>query len=148
VERAYFALTIGVPAAGTIRTLHGRDPKSRLRFSSKVREGKHAVTHLRVLERLGGVRAALVECRLETGRTHQIRVHLSEQTKTPLLADSVYGGARPSPDLAPIAATLGRQALHAAVLGFVHPVSGETLHFESELPQDFSAAREALRALG
>lgn len=147
VERAYLAITVGVPPSGTIRTLHGRDPKSRLRFSSKVREGKTAITHLRVLERLAGGRAALVECRLETGRTHQIRVHLSEQTKTPLLADAVYGRAQLSPDLAPISATLARQALHAAVLGFVHPISGEQLHFESPLPAELEVALAALRAL-
>jgi 23S rRNA pseudouridine1911/1915/1917 synthase len=149
VERAYLAITVGVPASGTIRTLHGRDPKSRLRFSSRVREGKTAVTHVRVLERLAGGRAALVECRLETGRTHQIRVHLTEQTKTPLLADAVYGRATPpSPDLAPIAAALGRQALHAAVLGFLHPITNEQLHFESPLPNELEAALGALRALG
>lgn len=149
VERAYLAITVGVPATGTIRTLHGRDPKSRLRFSSRVREGKTAVTHVRVLERLAGGRAALVECRLETGRTHQIRVHLTEQTKTPLLADTVYGRATPpSPDLAPIAAALGRQALHAAVLGFLHPITNEQLHFESPLPVELEAALAALRALG
>ena len=148
VERVYLAITVGVPSDGTIRTLHGRDPKSRLRFSSKVREGKTAITHLKVLERLAGGRAALVECRLETGRTHQIRVHLSEQTKTPLLADAAYGRAQLSPDLAPISAALGRQALHAAVLGFEHPVSGEQLHFESPLPAELEAALTALRALG
>jgi 23S rRNA pseudouridine1911/1915/1917 synthase len=148
VERVYLALTVGTPAAGTITTLHARDPKSRLRFTSRTSEGKTAVTHVRVLEQLAGGRAALIECRLETGRTHQIRVHLSEQSRAPLLADAVYGG-RPSmaKDLAEIAATLGRQALHATVLGFVHPISGESLHFEVPPPEDFARALEALRAL-
>lgn len=148
VERAYLALTVGSPAPGTIKTLHARDPKSRLRFTSRTKEGKPAVTHVRVLESLAGGRAAYIECRLETGRTHQIRVHLSEQRKTPLLSDAVYGG-RPSmaSDLAEIAATLGRQALHAAVLGFVHPISGESLRFEAPPPADFARALEALRAL-
>jgi 23S rRNA pseudouridine1911/1915/1917 synthase len=148
VERVYLALTVGTPVAGTIKSLHARDPKSRLRFTSRTSEGKAAVTHVRVLERLAGGRAALIECRLETGRTHQIRVHLSEQSKTPLLADAVYGG-RPAmaKDLAEIAAALGRQALHATVLGFVHPISGESLRFELPPPPDFARALEALRAL-
>jgi 23S rRNA pseudouridine1911/1915/1917 synthase len=148
VERAYLALTVGTPPNGVIKSLHARDPKSRLRFTSRVSEGKSAVTRVAVLERLASGRAAYVECRLETGRTHQIRVHLSEQTKTPLLADAVYGG-RPSmaPDLAQIALELGRQALHAAVLGFVHPVTGAALHFMVPPPEDFARALHALRLL-
>ena len=149
VERVYLALTVGIPQNGPIRSLHGRDPKSRLRFSSRVSEGKTAVTHVAVLERLAGGRAALIECRLETGRTHQIRVHLSEQAKTPLMADAVYGG-RPSmaPEIARIAEALGRQALHAAVLGFIHPITNESLRFEAALPADFAQALADLRALG
>lgn len=148
VERVYLALTVGTPTTGTIRTLHARDPKSRLRFTSRTLAGKSAVTHVRVLERLAGGRAAYIECRLETGRTHQIRVHLTEQSKTPLLADAVYGG-RPSmaADLTAIASDLGRQALHAAVLGFIHPITSESLHFESPLPLDFARALELLRGL-
>jgi 23S rRNA pseudouridine1911/1915/1917 synthase len=148
VERVYLALTVGVPPAGTIDTLHGRDPHSRLRFSSKVEEGRRAVTHVRPLEVLAGGRAALVECRLETGRTHQIRVHLSEKTQTPLLADELYGARRGPPEVLAIAERLGRQALHAAVLGFVHPLSGEPLRFETELPPDLREALAELRALG
>jgi 23S rRNA pseudouridine1911/1915/1917 synthase len=148
VERAYLALTVGTPPSGVIRSFHARDPKSRLRFTSRVSEGKSATTHVKVLERLASGRAAYVECRLETGRTHQIRVHLSEQTKTPLLADAVYGG-RPSmaPEVAQIALELGRQALHAAVLGFVHPVTEAGLHFEVPPPADFERALSALRGL-
>jgi len=148
VERAYLALTVGTPAAGTIKSFHARDPKSRLRFTSRVSEGKVAVTHVRVLERLAGGRAAFIECRLETGRTHQIRVHLSEQSKTPLLADALYGG-RPSlaTEVAEIARALARQALHASVLGFVHPITGESVRFEVAPPADFAHALEALRAL-
>lgn len=148
VDRAYLALTLGVPKPGVISTLHGRDPKSRLRFTSRgTRGGKSAVTRVRVLERLAGARAALVECRLQTGRTHQIRVHLSEQTKTPLLADALYGRKPQAEDLARIAAELGRQALHAAVLGFVHPLTNEFLRFEVPPPEDFARALAALRAL-
>jgi 23S rRNA pseudouridine1911/1915/1917 synthase len=148
VERAYQALTVGVPQAGKISTLHTRDPKSRLRFTSRSKEGRTAVTHVRVLESLANGRAAFVECRLETGRTHQIRVHLSEQSKTPLLADALYGRLPAAADLAEIAQALGRQALHAAVLGFIHPVSSEALRFEAPPPADFAAALAALRALG
>jgi 23S rRNA pseudouridine1911/1915/1917 synthase len=147
-ERAYLALSLGVPALRIIRTAYGRDRRSRLRFSSRVREGKPAVTHVKLLEKLAGGRAAFVECRLETGRTHQIRVHLSEQAKTPLLADALYGRRPNDPELASVSDELGRQALHAAVLGFTHPVSGERLRFEVKPPADFERALAALRALG
>ncbi len=147
IERLYRALTVGVPRAGTISTLHGRDPRSRLRFSSRVERGRSAVTHVAVSERLAGGRAALVECRLETGRTHQIRVHLAEQTRTPILADRLYGGVPGEPELRAIAEELGRQALHAAVLGFVHPIAERKLRFESPLPEDMQRALERLRAL-
>ncbi len=147
VERLYLALTVGVPAPGVIRSHYGRHPRSRLRFTSLCREGKLAVTELFVREKLAAGRAAYVECRLETGRTHQIRVHLSEQRKTPLFADALYGRTPQDPALAAIADELGRQALHAAVLGFVHPTSGEKLRFESPLPSDFERALAALRAL-
>jgi 23S rRNA pseudouridine1911/1915/1917 synthase len=146
VERRYLALTLGVPRPGTIRTAYGRDRRSRLRFTSKVREGKPAVTHVSVLEVFAG-RAALVECRLETGRTHQIRVHLSEQAKTPLLGDALYGRTPGVADLKAVAEKLGRQALHAAVLGFHHPETREALRFEAPPPDDFLAALEALRSL-
>ena len=147
VQRVYRAITLGVPRAGVIDTLYDRHPRSRLRFTSKALGGKRAVTHVVVLERLAQDRAALVECRLQTGRTHQIRVHLSEQTQTPLLADWLYGREPGAPELLAIAQALGRQALHAAVLGFVHPRTGEQLRFESPLPADFEQALGALRAL-
>jgi 23S rRNA pseudouridine1911/1915/1917 synthase len=147
VERVYLALTLGVPSTGRIETLYDRHPRSRLRFTSRTSSGKRAVTNVRVMQRLGGGRAAFVECRLETGRTHQIRVHLSEQAGTPLLADWLYGRTPGDPELAAIAGALGRQALHAAVLGFIHPVSGAALRFESPAPPDFAAALAALEAL-
>jgi 23S rRNA pseudouridine1911/1915/1917 synthase len=147
MQRVYRALTLGVPQASSIETLYERHPRSRLRFTSKTSTGKRAATHVAVLERLAGGRAALIECRLETGRTHQIRVHLSEQARTPLLADWLYGRAPGDADLAAIASALGRQALHAAVLGFVHPKTSEQLRFESPLPDDMEQALAALRAL-
>jgi 23S rRNA pseudouridine1911/1915/1917 synthase len=147
VERLYRALTLGVPPSRSIDTLYDRHPRSRLRFTSRSRTGKRAVTHVRVVEPLAGGRAALVECRLETGRTHQIRVHLSEQAGTPLLGDWLYGKEPGAPDLLAVATRLGRQALHAAVLGFVHPRTSQPLRFESSLPRDMLEALEALRAL-
>jgi 23S rRNA pseudouridine1911/1915/1917 synthase len=147
MQRLYRALTLGVPPSGTIRTLYDRHPRSRLRFTSKTDQGKRAVTHVSVIESFGGGRAALVECRLETGRTHQIRVHLAEQTGTPLLADWLYGHTPGGADLQAIAATLGRQALHAAVLGFVHPITHATLRFESPMPAELATALGALREL-
>jgi 23S rRNA pseudouridine1911/1915/1917 synthase len=147
MERVYRALNLGVPKVCTISSMYDRHTRSRMRFTSKTNGGKRAVTHVAVLESLAGGRAAFVECRLETGRTHQIRVHLSEQTGTPLLADWLYGRTPGSEDLAQIATTLGRQALHAAVLGFVHPATQAPLRFESPLPEDFASALAALRAL-
>jgi 23S rRNA pseudouridine1911/1915/1917 synthase len=147
VSRVYQALTLGVPGAGRIQTLYGRHPRSRLKFTSRLEQGKRAVTNVRVLETFHGGRAALVECRLETGRTHQIRVHLSEHAGTPLLADALYGSAPGDVALRQIATQLGRQALHAKTLGFLHPISQERLSFEAPLPADFRAALEALRAL-
>ncbi len=147
MERVYRALTLGVPKPGTIQTLYDRHPRSRMRFTSKTDQGKRAVTRVSVSESLAGGRAAFVECRLETGRTHQIRVHLSEQLGTPLLADWLYGHTPGADDLREIVTALGRQALHAAVLGFVHPVTQAPLRFESPLPADLATALAALRAL-
>jgi len=148
VERVYLGLTHGVPPNGVISTWYARHPRSRLRFTSRVTAGRRAITHVRVLKAFGGGRAALVECRLETGRTHQIRVHLTEQTRTPLLGDTLYRTAQVDPEVAAIGRALGRQALHAAVLGFVHPVTLRSMRFESPLPEDFRTALGALERLG
>jgi 23S rRNA pseudouridine1911/1915/1917 synthase len=143
LTRRYRALVAGVlPEEGTYRTLYGRHSWDRKRFSSKVRSGKTAVTHFRVLERLHG--ATLIEARLETGRTHQIRVHFADHGH-PVLGDATYGGKPKDPRLRGVAARLGRQALHAAVLGFVHPVTAEHLEFRSDPPQDMQLAITALR---
>jgi len=143
IEREYVAIaqgTLGAPMR--IETLHGRHPVDRKKFTSRVREGKVAITHVEPLEALAG--ATLVRCTLETGRTHQIRMHLSEHG-FPILGDPVYG--RPARDLAVRAASdkLGRQALHARVLGFKHPASGAALRFVAEPPADFSEALASLR---
>ncbi len=145
VERAYLAVAAPAPrvAGGTIRTLYGRHPVDRKRFSSKVARGKPAVTHWQVEEALG-LGAALLRLRLETGRTHQIRVHASD-SGWPLVGDPVYG-RRYDGALAAAAAALGRQALHAATLGFVHPATGQRLTFSTPPPADFAALVATLRA--
>jgi len=143
ILREYLGIATSTPStpSGTLRTLHARHPSDRKRFSSKVSSGKTAVTHWEIVEPLHG--AALVRFRLETGRTHQIRVHAADHG-WPLLADTLYGRAPRS--LAAIAEQLGRQALHAVVLEFDHPVTGEHVRFESKLPEDLERALAALRS--
>ncbi len=144
IERMYLGLAVGkLPDAISFDTMHGRHPTDRKKFSTKVVRGKRAVTHVRVRERFGSV--ALVECRLETGRTHQIRVHLADHG-APLLGDVLYGKTPKDAALREISETLGRQALHAAVLGFKHPITGEPLRFETDPPADFQRALATLRA--
>jgi 23S rRNA pseudouridine1911/1915/1917 synthase len=113
--------------------------------------GKHAVTRARVVERFGQPEVlALMECWLETGRTHQIRVHLAHAGHG-LVGDPTYGGKRKLPkdalsvDSTEAVKAFDRQALHAAVLGFEHPVSGEMMRFEAPLPQDMEHLLETLR---
>jgi 23S rRNA pseudouridine1911/1915/1917 synthase len=138
IERVYEAICLGLPPAQvSYETLIGRHPTDRKRFTTKVRRGKRAVTHVTRIQTLAG--AALVQCRLETGRTHQIRVHLADHG-FPLLGDATYG--KPSKDalLRDVGSELGRQALHARVLGFVHPITTEALRFEVPPPADFARA--------
>ncbi len=145
VEKTYLALVHAVPPAdATICTLFGRHPVHRKRFTGRVQQGKPAVTHFRVREAFDG--AALLEVTLETGRTHQIRVHLSEAGH-PLLGDALYGGRRKGapPRVQAAAKALGRQGLHAWKLAFAHPRTGEALAFEAPLPDDFARALEQLR---
>jgi 23S rRNA pseudouridine1911/1915/1917 synthase len=145
IERRYLAIACGrIDTAMTIDAPITRHPTDRKRFTSKTGKGKRAVTHVTPLERFAG--ATYVECRLETGRTHQIRVHLADRG-FPLLGDQTYGKRTLSKELQPIASELGRQALHAAVLGFEHPVTGEQLRFEARPPADFERALTAIRAL-
>jgi len=147
IERVYEALVVGKPPGleGRIDTLHGRDPLDRKKFSIKVKEGKRAKTSWKAIEWFPG--AARIEARLETGRTHQVRVHMAA-LGCPLLADAVYGRPPREPALKVIAKALGRQALHARVLGFQHPVTGAHLSWEAPPPPDFAEALRALRALG
>lgn len=147
-RRSYRAITLGVPRLGKIESVIGRHPGSRIKFTTQVARGRNAITYVEHVERLCGDDAALVSCRLETGRTHQIRVHLTERSGCPLLADRVYGRPAKTPELQAISDELGRQALHAAELGFRHPATGEELLFESPLPDDMKHALERLMALG
>ena len=145
LKRAYLAVVAGrpIPPAGTVRGAIARSSTNRKKMALVEDDrGKHAVTHYRTLESIGP--ATLVQCRLETGRTHQIRVHLSS-IGHPLLGDPVYG--RNPPRLRPLLTRLGfqRQALHAAELGIIHPVTGERLLWRSELPADLRELLEELR---
>ncbi|WP_423793720.1 RluA family pseudouridine synthase [Methylobacterium indicum] len=153
LERAYLALVWGVPdpANGTIDAALARSERNREKIAV-VREGRgrHAITHYRTEDVLGAREpVGLVRCRLETGRTHQIRVHLAHRGH-PLLGDVVYGAAfrtkanRLEPEARQALDDLGRQALHAALLGFRHPRSGETLRFESPPPADMARLIAAL----
>jgi 23S rRNA pseudouridine1911/1915/1917 synthase len=155
IDRTYQALVWGSPAqdSGTVRTQIDRDPRNRLKMAAFLDEqrGKHAVTHYEVIERLGYV--SLLQFRLETGRTHQIRVHTSFLGH-PIFNDSVYGGDRVvvGPSFSKYRqfvenafAIMPRMALHARSLGFIHPETGQKLAFESDLPADFSGVLEKWR---
>ena len=144
IEREYLAIAAPPPAGtgGTLRTQYGRHPVHRKKFSSKVASGKQAVTHWELVEPLHG--AALIRLRLETGRTHQIRVHAADHG-WPLLGDPVYGHRPRDERIAAAAEALGRQALHAAMLAFDHPVTGERMAFSSSMPADLQRALAALR---
>lgn len=154
MERAYLALVWGVPTrpSGTVAAPLGRSNSDRTKrrvVSLSQPDARHAVTHFEVLERASGADAALVRCTLETGRTHQIRVHMAH-IGHPLIGDRTYGAGflskaktLPSPAV-DIVAAFPRQALHAARLAFVHPRSGERLRFETALPPDMAELAAAL----
>jgi 23S rRNA pseudouridine1911/1915/1917 synthase len=140
IARTYLAICAGHPrpAEGTIRGRIGRSDANRKKMAplpDSATRGKHAVTHYRTVRPLRD--CALIECRLETGRTHQVRVHLASIGHA-LVGDPVYG--RDPKALRPLLKELGfhRQALHAASLGFVHPVTGRALVFQAELPADMA----------
>lgn len=137
ITRRYQAIVHGVlkDDAGTVEGPIGRHPTDRKKMAINHKNGKEAITHYKVLERFG--QATYIECRLETGRTHQIRVHMASLGH-PLLGDTVYGSSKNPYHLQ-------GQALHAMILGFVHPITGEYLEFEAPLPEYFSKLLEKLR---
>jgi 23S rRNA pseudouridine1911/1915/1917 synthase len=152
IEREYKAICWGVPvpAASAITGDIGRDPRDRKRMAVVTRNGKHALTNYQIIRNFG-IAAALIACRLATGRTHQIRVHLAH-IGHPLIGDPAYLRRRPAlaKTLAEPAHSLAldfpRQALHAEILGFSHPITGETLRFSCPPPVDFQTLAGALQA--
>ncbi len=154
LERTYQAIVWGRPerAQGSISAPIGRKPTDRQKMAVRRERGRAAVTHYRVLRTFDQPGApTLVECRLETGRTHQIRVHMAHAGH-PLLGDPVYGRSHAASARRLHAAAqaalglLGRQALHAEVLGFHHPVSGEAMRFSAPTPNDFRNLVQALES--
>lgn len=148
IDRKYEALVGGQPAqqGGTITTTIGRHPTHRQKMAANVKNGRTAVTHYKVLKQYKG--AAHMELRLQTGRTHQIRVHMSQMLHTPVLCDPIYGGSDSHLKRAPESIRqrlidYPYQLLHAKELGFVHPITKEKLHFTAPPPEIFQAALKA-----
>ena len=156
IERAYAAFVWGMPnpSQGSMEGNIGRSPRNRKKMAVLPAGGKTARTNYRTEAAYAAGAAALVECRLDTGRTHQIRVHMAH-LGNPVIGDPVYGGgstrarqamlSEPAIDLI---SRLGRQALHARLLGFEHPLSGESLRFETTLPADLEQLAGILRGSG
>lgn len=159
IDRRYQALVYGdmhvkmKMKSGRVETFYGRHPAQRKKMTAKLTSGRKAITHWKVLETFKGP-LSLVECRLETGRTHQIRVHLTE-LGFPLVGDQLYGDherranalKKSAPKLAAACAAIKHQLLHAYFLGFEHPVTHEKLSFEAELPVDFKSVLALARNL-
>jgi len=138
IAKEYLTLVHGMPPqpAGTVNSLIGRHPVDRKRMAVVMRNGKQAVTHYSVEKRLGGI--TLVRCRIETGRTHQIRVHM-QSLGCPVVGDALYGRSAADKHLTPVPP---RQMLHAARLSFTHPVTGAALSFTAPVPADFAVYLE------
>lgn len=168
IRRVYVSLTNGVPSAtsGRIEVPIGRDTNNRIRMSaipgpSNGRQARYAASRYKVIEVLAGGSSALVEWRLETGRTHQIRAH-AKYVGIPLLGDEVYGGTKNmilsllqaklpigrQSQLSELVSKLERPCLHAVSLGFIHPYTGENVQFSCQPPEDFSEILCQLRRLG
>jgi len=145
VDRRYVALVAGTPPSRLeIDTFHGRRPNDRIRFTSKVSAGKRARSTVETLETFAG--AALIRVTLHTGRTHQVRVHCFD-SGFPVLGDPLYPPRHMSPGLRDIHEFLNGQALHAELLGFTHPITGQRLHFEAPPPEAFQEALARIRRL-
>ena len=149
ITRLYTALVWGRPSprAGQISGRIGRDPRNRKRMAVVQTGGKEALTHYRTVRAAGGT-ASQIECKLATGRTHQIRLHLMEKGH-PVIGDPVYGGVKRAPRGAATEAAkaLGRQALHAHGIVFAHPQTGAPLAFEVDLPKDMKELLDCLERL-
>ncbi|OFZ55641.1 MAG: hypothetical protein A2428_14910 [Bdellovibrionales bacterium RIFOXYC1_FULL_54_43] len=161
IERAYWALCYAAPRQleGTVDTLIGRNPKDRKKMSTQVKAGRRAVTHYRLIDVYKDSKAnpfaSWMEARLETGRTHQVRVHLTALGCS-LLGDPTYGTPTQKqakwislpPEVQSAVTALPGQALHARVLGFDHPITGKRLRFEAAPPSEFKTLLEALAPYG
>ena len=157
IQRTYLAFVWGMmkPIHGRIETFIGRSKYNRQKMSADVASGKDAITNYKTLEIFKGKNIpdiSLIECKLETGRTHQIRVHLAHK-KNPILGDQMYGSKMRKirdidPALQHIIEKINFQALHAQSLGFIHPTSREELFFTTELPQDLLNLKKMLKKLG
>ena len=156
IERAYAAFVWGMPSPsqGTVEGNIGRSPRNRKKMAVLALGGKTALTNYRTEAAYAAGAASLVECRLETGRTHQIRVHMAHIGHA-VIGDPVYGGgstrarmSQLSPEASNMIAGFRRQALHARLLGFEHPISGEFQQFEAALPDDLAALAQNLQKSG
>jgi 23S rRNA pseudouridine1911/1915/1917 synthase len=156
IERAYAAFVWGMPSPsqGTVEGNIGRSPRNRKKMAVLTLGGKTALTNYRTEAAYAAGAASLVECRLETGRTHQIRVHMAHIGHA-VIGDPVYGGgstrarmSQLSPEASNMIAGFRRQALHARLLGFEHPISGEFQQFEAALPDDLAALAQNLQKSG
>ena len=157
IQRTYLAFVWGMmkPIHGRIETFIGRSKYNRQKMSAEVASGKDAITNYKTLEIFKGNTIpdiSLIKCKLETGRTHQIRVHLSHK-KNPILGDQMYGSKMRKirnidPELQTIIENINFQALHAQSLGFIHPTSGKELFFTTELPQVLLNLKKMLKKLG
>ncbi|MEW5727162.1 MAG: RluA family pseudouridine synthase, partial [Pseudomonadota bacterium] len=154
LERAYKAVVWGlpIPREGIIEGDIGRSPNDRKKMAIVTSGGKHALTRYRVVRPYAGGAVSLVECRLATGRTHQIRVHMTS-IGHPLVGDQTYGRPRAArtrglpPEARDRLASFPRQALHAYLLGFSHPSSGQNMIFESDMPSDINLLLKFLEPL-
>ncbi len=150
IQRRYQAIAMGtgLPVAGKVEGTIGRHPSNRLKMSADVRGGRRALTNYKVMQSFE--KCMHMELKLETGRTHQIRVHLSEVLRHPILNDPLYGNpnehrVRLGPDIAALLGDYAHPFLHAKLLGFVHPMTGKELLFEAPPPPLFQKILEALK---